>query len=238
MVRAAVGAGLDGEAERVREAEASGVAVLILGIDPGKRGAIVAIASPTAVGCVVMPTLKVAAGKTKAGKARFREQYDLQAIRENLSSGGVKPDHAFLEAARPFPMKFKRARPVGANGEQSGDAEVATSGVVANWNRGYSLGLFEGLFVALGIPYTLVAPQSWQHAMHAGTPGYSDTKTRSVVAAQRLFPTVSLSATSRSRLPHDGIAEALLIAEYGRRLLAGGKGKQLGLLDPELGGAA
>ncbi len=205
--------------------------MLILGIDPGKHGAIVAVASPTAIACVPMPLIKVAGGKTKSGKARTREQYDLQAIRAHITSSGVRPDHVFLEAARPFPMKFQRARLVDATGEQAADAQLETSGVVANWNRGYSLGLFEGLFVALAIPYTLVAPQSWQRAMHAGVSTYVDTKQRSILAAQRLFPQVSLLATPRSLKPHDGIADALLIAEYGRRALAGDKGRQMGLLE-------
>ena len=37
------------------------------------------------------------------------------------------------------------------------------------------------------------------------------------LSCKRLFPGVNLKATERCRKDHDGIAEALLIAEYGRR---------------------
>jgi hypothetical protein len=57
--------------------------------------------------------------------------------------------------------------------------------------------------------------------MLAGTPG-EDTKQRSVIAAQRLFPNVSLLPTPRCKKPSDGIADALLIAEWGRRKMGRG----------------
>ena len=42
-------------------------------------------------------------------------------------------------------------------------------------------------------------------------------KNTSIDLCKRLFPDINLLATPRSRKPHDGMAEALLIAEYGRR---------------------
>ena len=53
----------------------------------------------------------------------------------------------------------------------------------------------------------------------AGTPA-GDTKQRSVIAAQRLFPGVSLLPTERSRKASDGLADALLLASYGQRQAA------------------
>jgi len=64
------------------------------------------------------------------------------------------------------------------------------------------------MLTALEIPYQLVAPQTWQRAMHAGTPG-SDTKQRSILAAQRLFPSVDLRRNRKGRRPDDGLADAL-----------------------------
>ncbi len=55
-----------------------------------------------------------------------------------------------------------------------------------------------------------------------------DRRARVVAAAiafvSRRFPGVPLLATPRSRVPHDGIADAVCVAEYGRRLLVGARG--------------
>ena len=40
----------------------------------------------------------------------------------------------------------------------------------------------------------------------------------SIIAAGRLFPSIDLRRSERARVAHDGKAEALLIAMYGRRL--------------------
>ncbi len=106
-------------------------------------------------------------------------------------------------------------------------------GSAANFARGLSRG-FEWMLVALGIPYQLVSPQAWQKVMHAGTSGH-DTKQRSVVAAQRLFPGITFQRSERSRRVDDGLCEAALIAEYGRRVRQGGL---TGNLDSPTGASA
>lgn len=95
-------------------------------------------------------------------------------------------------------------------------------GASSGFNFGVTYGLICGIVVGLGIPYTVVSAVTWQKVMLAGTPG-TDTKQRSIMAACRLFPTLDLRATERCRKLHDGMADALLIAEYGRRMLNGGK---------------
>ena len=79
-----------------------------------------------------------------------------------------------------------------------------------------------GLLKANGIPYQLVRPQKWKKE-------YSITanKNTSIEVCKRLFPNVSLLPTERCRKDHDGLAEALLMAEFARRKLCrtdGGKG--------------
>jgi hypothetical protein len=44
-----------------------------------------------------------------------------------------------------------------------------------------------------------------------------DTKATSLIAAKRLFPEEKFLATSRSKVPHDGIVDAVLIGEYCKR---------------------
>lgn len=85
-------------------------------------------------------------------------------------------------------------------------------GVTSMFNFGHNLGFIEGVLQANGIPYQLVPPQTWKKEF-----SLSSDKNKSIEVCQKLFPNVSLLATERSRKPNDGIAEAVLMAEYARR---------------------
>lgn len=85
-------------------------------------------------------------------------------------------------------------------------------GVVSMFNFGHNLGFIEGLLSAYGISYQLVPPQTWKKEF-----SLNSDKSKSIEVCQKLFPNVSLLASSRSRKPHDGMAEAILMAEYARR---------------------
>lgn len=93
---------------------------------------------------------------------------------------------------------------------------VPTSGASSMLNFGRGHGKIVGILAALHIPYTLIRPQVWQRAViNDGKSG--DTKLRALKTAQRLFPQVELKKSSRAKLPHSGIVDALLISEYGVR---------------------
>lgn len=87
-------------------------------------------------------------------------------------------------------------------------------GVVSMFNFGHNLGFIEGVLQANRIPYQLVPPQTWKKEF-----SLNSDKAKSIEVCQKLFPNVSLLATERSRKPNDGMAEALLMAEYARRKL-------------------
>lgn len=87
-------------------------------------------------------------------------------------------------------------------------------GVVSMFNFGHNFGLIEGMLQAYSIPYQLVPPQTWKKEF-----SLTSDKAKSIEVCQKLFPNANLMATSRSRKPSDGIAEALLMAEYARRRL-------------------
>ncbi len=72
--------------------------------------------------------------------------------------------------------------------------------------------------MALRIPHLAVTPQAWKKAVLAGT---ARDKAAAIAFATRRFPGVPLLATPRSRTPHDGVADAVCLAEYARRLVAG-----------------
>jgi hypothetical protein len=90
---------------------------------------------------------------------------------------------------------------------------MPAQGVASSFSFGRGLGIWEGVLSALQIPYAKVAPQTWKKALLFDMP--RDNKDSSRIAATRLFPN---AADMLARKKDDGRAEALLMAEYGRRL--------------------
>jgi len=176
----------------------------VIGIDPGKKGAVVVIAESGSVEKYVMPCI---------GK-----EFDIHALdRIFFHIFHDKTCHAFIEDVH----------------------AIFGSAAGATFQFGYVCGAIRGLVVGGEAPYTLVQPKAWQKVIYQGIPeirkppvkittgkragqmmkGKLDTKKMSLVAAKRLFPNVDLRKSERCKIPHEGIVDALLICEYGRRLL-------------------
>lgn len=108
-------------------------------------------------------------------------------IRKNASD--VAAFHVFLEQVHSMPKQ----------------------GVASSFNFGRGFGLWEGLLAGMRFPYTLVSPQRWKKAMLADM---AKDKGASVLRAKQLFP----NCVEQLKLVKDhNKAEALLLAEYGRR---------------------
>lgn len=91
---------------------------------------------------------------------------------------------------------------------------MPNQGVVSMFNFGQNYGFIQGVLKAYNIPFELVPPQKWKKEFSV-----TSDKNTSIEVAKRLFPQVNLKATERCKKDHDGMAEALLIAEYCRRKL-------------------
>ena len=126
---------------------------------------------------------------------KSRQKLDMQSLKDIVQRVLLPGEDIFCVIER------QSTRP-----EQS-----AQSGLTTGTNYGVLLGM---LFMA-GIPYEEVTPQRWKKAMLEGT---DKSKGASVLKAQSLFPGVSLLRTPRSRVPDHNMAEALLLAEYARRI--------------------
>jgi crossover junction endodeoxyribonuclease RuvC len=87
-------------------------------------------------------------------------------------------------------------------------------GVTSMFTFGRGFGFLEGVLQTLLIAYQLTPPQKWKKEY-----SLNSDKSKSIEVCQNLFPDVSLLATPKCRKPHDGMAEALLMAEYARRVL-------------------
>lgn len=81
-------------------------------------------------------------------------------------------------------------------------------GVASSFKFGQSYGFLRGLLIGKNIPFEEVTPQKWQKEMNCLSKGDKNvTKAR----AQQLWPGIKIT---------HAIADALLIAEYGRRIYA------------------
>jgi len=85
-------------------------------------------------------------------------------------------------------------------------------GVTSCFSFGQNFGFILGLLTAFHIPYELVRPQKWKKEFSC-----TSDKNTSIEVAQRMFPGVDLRRTPKCQKPHDGICEALLMAEWGKR---------------------
>lgn len=87
-------------------------------------------------------------------------------------------------------------------------------GVASTFTFGEGFGFIKGVLECSGVSYQEIPPQQWKKEF-----GLNSDKANSIAVCRRLFPDVSLRPTERSRADSDGMAEALLMAEYARRKL-------------------
>jgi crossover junction endodeoxyribonuclease RuvC len=90
-------------------------------------------------------------------------------------------------------------------------------GVSSMFSFGRSLGIIQGVVATLGIPYQFVTPQKWKKTVLDGFPNKD--KNDAATFCNRRWPYADFRASTRSKKPHEGIVEAMCMAEYGRRVL-------------------
>lgn len=93
-------------------------------------------------------------------------------------------------------------------------AAMPGQGVTSMFSFGENFGWIQGMLEANDVSYQLVRPRIWKKDY-----SLNDSKQQSTEACRRLFPDVGnrLHRTDGSRKDDDGLAEALLMAEYARR---------------------
>lgn len=88
-------------------------------------------------------------------------------------------------------------------------------GVASMFSFGQTYGMLQGIIRTLQLPMVLVPPQTWKKVILEGT---QKDKGAAIQYNRQLYPTISLHATERCTTDHDGMAEALCMADYGRRI--------------------
>lgn len=91
-------------------------------------------------------------------------------------------------------------------------------GVTSMFNFGVSFGYILGVLESHSVPYELVSSKKWKNHF-----GLDNDKSKSIAKCKALFPNVPLLPTERCRKDSDGMAEALLIAQYAKRTDRQGK---------------
>lgn len=98
------------------------------------------------------------------------------------------------------------------------------------FSMGHQAGAVEMACIALDMPFTKVPPKVWQKEMFTGITEISkssksgkssvrDTKAMALLAVKQLFPKQKLTFGEKATKPHDGLIDAILMAEYARRKL-------------------
>lgn len=126
---------------------------------------------------------------TKKVARGTKREYELVKMADYLRLWTGEHTHAFVENVHSMPGQ----------------------GVRSMFSMGYGVGAWHAILTTLDIPYTLVTPQSWKKLL---IPEAGKDKDASRLKAMNLFPRVSDLFV---RKKDDGRADAILIAEYGRR---------------------
>lgn len=85
----------------------------------------------------------------------------------------------------------------------------------STFNFGAAYGGVIGAIATLGLPYVLVQPKEWQRGYFKGLSKDMKAKDKSELVCLRRHPHAEYYLTPRSKRPHDGVIDAILIAEYG-----------------------
>jgi hypothetical protein len=163
---------------------------VFIGIDGGVNGGLAAYDSDTAALEVVrMPTVTVLRGTTN------RQEYDLPQILAWFRNVWFYPQKTVgmvvLEKAQAFTKQ----------------------GVVSMFTTGRCFGMMEGMLATLALPYTIIAPKTWQKRMFEGL-AQGDPKANSILVAKRTFPGQDFTRGGKSVKAQDGMTDAALMAYW------------------------
>lgn len=164
--------------------------MITIGIDPGITGAVAIINNDSDY--IALHDTPCIAVKKSNGK-----------IKNEYLPGGMAELLAPLAA-----LHYTKKDTVEAFIEQV--ASAPGQGVASMFGFGKGYGIWLGILAAFKIPYSLVIPQRWKKELMLG----KTDKDVARIRAQELFPQCCPQLNLKK---HIGRADALLIAEYGRR---------------------
>lgn len=171
--------------------------MIVIGIDPGLKGALCLVKDNIVRQVKVMPTYKV-------GKETL---IDLAQVKSWFKSMMKihKIDGIYIEK----------------------QIVVSKQGLKSSGKTMYQFGLIVGLLMGLGITPTIVRAIDWQKKVFArvdltklSSYNYPETKLKSIGFVEQNYGLSYLFTSKRQKKPSDGIADAICIAIYGSQDLA------------------
>lgn len=91
-------------------------------------------------------------------------------------------------------------------------------GTVQAHHLGKGFGIMVGILFGLNIRHHIVHPKTWQSKLLRDCPG-DNTKTKSILVTQRLFPNEDFRRTERSKKIDHNFCDSVLLAFYGQNYL-------------------
>ena len=175
---------------------------LVIGIDPGKTGAAVALdldgrpiewiaADHPSEGYVV-----------KGSKARHYVPSCMALWLADLIGGEVASSRIRLAV-----IEKQSTRPI------EGRTSCLTTGI--------GFGLWVGILAALRVPYQIVPPATWTRGVFGSAPASGERKARAILTARARLPELELT-WGRKTKAHDGIADAGCMALHALDMIGRG----------------
>lgn len=163
-----------------------------MAFDPGLSGGIAVLsASGMILHYQKMPVKPILENGVKTGKRII----DIAQVAAMVAK--FEPEHVFIEKVHAMPKQ----------------------GVTSTFTFGMGYGMLLGIFFSLEavVNTQLVPPQKWQKYMYSTMQGVDELlpKARAMARFCELWPHLAVQ-----NVTHDGIIDALLLAEYGRRTLS------------------
>lgn len=187
---------------------------LVLGIDPGKTGALVALryGEPTLPSGEKVRAVLLSPREKMAGRITVEAVWE--TAREFLSPGQSKRE--YLPDQMHDVISGMAERVELAVIETPSPPHPGTGGKIGRQVLGIGFGLWWMAMAANGIPRHLISPPSWMHRILRGAPG--EGKERAVTVASGLIPDLRLP---RAKARAQAIAEAACLAVYGIKYALG-----------------
>lgn len=174
------------------------------GIDPGKKGA----------AAVVLPDGKIRVWRTPTLDGKLYDLKGVKRVAQEMRALGVK-----LVMVERQQASYLRKGP--------GMEKRANQQVRNSFQVGYGYAMWQMALVMAGVPHEVVMPAVWKKRMGILVPSNfgdedarsKEAKVRSIALCQRTHPEHDLrwNPDHHSSKPSDGMAEAILLADYGAR---------------------
>jgi len=163
------------------------MSLIVIGIDNGVSGGLVAISHHHGL---IMDKLPM-----PVQRWRSRNEVNVRAVHkwiDDVTNGNLSNAFYIIE-------------------EPNNSKNASTAYSVAS-----SFHSLRAFFETKFLPFERITPQIWQKAMLGNVPT-GETKPYALAKARELWPDERWLKTPKCSVPHDGLIDAALIAEYGRR---------------------